>query len=330
MTVSEARTISTGGSSTNEHWLVDPDHLAAEKKVSPNHQECCCSYNMMKLARHLYTSEPDSRYMDYYERNLLNHRLGTIQPETGHTSYFLSLAPAAWKTICTEDDSFWCCTGTGVEEYSKVNNTIYFHDDDSLYVNLYFASTVNWQERGIRLKQSTSFPESEQTELRIEQAPGTEWTLRIRIPAWTTAANVVAVNGKKMEVSGTPGSYLAITRAWKAGDGVELTFPMRLTAEPLSDDTTQKAFLYGPLVLAGQFPTNGLEEKLEHNQGPEIHNAPPIEVPALKSKGADPGSWIRRVPGQTLAFRTSGQDHDIDLKPLNQSWQRFAVYWTVS
>jgi len=329
-TVSEARTYSTGGSSNNEHWLVDPDHLAAEKKVSANHQECCCSYNMMKLARHLYSWDPDSRYMDYYERNLLNHRLGTIEPETGHTSYFLSLAPAAWKTTCTEDDSFWCCTGTGVEEYSKLNNTIYFHDDDSLYVNLYFASTVNWKDRGIRLKQDTSFPESGRTQLNVESAPGTEWTLHVRIPAWTTPGNIVIVNGKRLEVSGTPGSYLAITRAWKAGDRIELTFPMRLIAEPLSDDTTQQAFLYGPLVLAGQFPKTGLEDTLEHNQGPEIHHAPPVEVPDLKAKGADPASWIRPVPGETLAFRTTGQERDFDLKPLNQSWQRFAVYWTVS
>ncbi len=329
-TVSEARTYSTGGSSNNEHWLVDPDHLAAEKKVSANHQECCCSYNMMKLARHLYAWDPDSRYMDYYERNLLNHRLGTIEPETGHTVYFLSLAPAAWKTKCTEDDSFWCCTGTGVEEYSKVNNSIYFHDDDSLYVNLYFASTVDWKDRGIRLKQNTTFPESDRTELKIEMAPATEWTLRVRIPVWTTAANSVVLNGKRLEVSGTPGSYLAITRVWRPGDLVEITFPMRLTAEPLSDDTTQQAFLYGPLVLAGQFPKTGLEDALEHNQGPEIHRAPDVDVPALKAKGADPGSWIRPVPGEALAFRTLGQDRDIDLKPLNQSWQRFAVYWTVS
>ena len=127
----------------------------------------------------LYVGSATAAFMDYYERNLLNHRLGTIEPETGHTTYFLSLAPGAWKTTCTEDDSFWCCTGTGVEEYSKLNNTIYFHDDDSLYVNLYFASTVDWKDRGIRLKQSTNFPESDRTELNIEKTPGAEWTLRV-------------------------------------------------------------------------------------------------------------------------------------------------------
>ena len=329
-TVSESRTYATGGSSNNEHWLTSPNHLAAEMRISSHHQECCCAYNMMKLARHLYGWSADSRFIDYYERNLLNHRLGAIEPETGHTSYFLSLAPGAWKTTCTEDQSFWCCTGTGVEEFAKLNDTIYAHDDDSLFVNLYFASTVNWKERGVRLKQATSFPESEHTELTIEKTPAKAWTLRLRIPAWTTAENSVAINGKRLEAAGTPGSYLTLTRVWKAGDRVELTVPMRLTAEPLADDRTQQAFLYGPLVLAGQFPSAGLAEDLEHHQGPEVQEAPALEVPALKGAGADPAAWIKPVPGEALTFRTTGQEHDVTLKPLNQSWQRFAVYWTVT
>ena len=327
-TVSESRTYATGGSSNNEHWLTSPNRLAVEMHISSHHQECCCAYNMMKLARHLYSWSVDSRLIDYYERNLVNHRLGAIEPETGHTTYFLSLAPGAWKTTCTEDATFWCCTGTGVEEFAKLNDTIYAHDDDALFVNLYFASTVNWKERGVRLKQVTTFPESDHTELTIEKTPAKAWTLRLRIPAWTTAENSVAINGKRLEAAGTPGSYLTITRTWKAGDRVELTTPMRLTAEPLADDRMQQAFLYGPLVLAGQFPRSGLAEDLEHHQGPEIQEAPAVDVPPLKSSGADPATWIKPVPGEALRFRII--DQELTLKPLNQSWQRFAAYWTVS
>ena len=327
-TVSESRTYATGGSSNNEHWLTSPNRLAVEMHISSHHQECCCAYNMMKLARHLYGWSADSGLIDSYERNLVNHRLGAIEPETGHTTYFLSLAPGAWKTTCTEDATFWCCTGTGVEEFAKLNDTIYAHDDDSLFVNLYFASTVNWKERGVRLKQVTTFPESERTELTIEKTPAKAWTLRLRIPAWTTAENSVAINGKRLEAAGTPGSYLTITRTWKAGDRVELTTPMRLTAEPLADDRMQQAFLYGPLVLAGQFPRSGLAEDLEHHQGPEIQEAPAVDVPPLKSSGADPATWIKPVPGEALTFRII--DQELTLKPLNQSWQRFAAYWTVS
>ncbi len=333
-TVSESRTYATGGSSNNEHWLTDPNHLAAEMRISSHHQECCCSYNMLKLARHLYSWSGSPALIDYYERNLLNHRLGAIEPETGHTVYFLSLAPGAWKTTCTEEDSFWCCTGTGLEEFAKLNNTIYAHggahDPDSLYVNLYFASTVDWQERGIRVRQATSFPDSDRTELTIEQSPAKPWTLHLRIPAWTNSDTAVTLNGKRLEVAGTPGTYLRLTRTWKAGDRVELTLPMQLTAEPLPDDPSQQAFLYGPLVLAGQFPKAGVEESLEHNQGPEIHQAPALDVPALHPAGADLESWIAPAQGGVLTFHTTGQPRDVILKPLNQSWERFAVYWTVS
>jgi len=329
-TVTEARTYATGGSGNNENWLTQPNHLAIEKKVSSHHQECCCAYNMMKLTRHLYGWSGDARYIDYYERNLLNHRLGTIEPETGRTIYFLSMSPAAWKTTCTEDATFWCCTGTAVEEFAKLNDTIYYHDHDSLYVNLFVPSRVHWKKRGVQLRQATSFPETGKTILTVEAAPATAWTMRLRIPAWTTTANVVLLNGKALDVSGTPGSYLTLTRVWKSGDSVELVMPMRITAEPLADDPTQQAFLYGPLVLAGQFEKVKLEEYLEHNQGPEIQEAPALDVPALVAKGIDPGEWIRPVPGQPLTFRTRGQAQDVTLKPLNLSWQRFAVYWSVS
>jgi uncharacterized protein len=329
-TVTQSRTYATGGSSNNEHWLVQPDHLAREIAVSPHHQECCCAYNMMKLSRHLYGWNAETHYMEYYERNLLNHRLGTIQPETGHTVYFLSMAPAAWKPTCTEDQSFWCCTGTGVEEYARLNDSIYFHDDDSLYVNLFVASKVNWRERGVRMSQLTTFPESDRTLLTVEATASHPWTLHLRIPAWTTSSNAVVLNGKPLGVAGTPGSYLTLTRTWKAGDRIEFTMPMRLKAEPLADDSTKQAFLYGPLVLAGQFPKGQLNENLEHSQGPDMRKAPGPDIPALVAKGANPAEWIQPAGGQPLTFRTTGQAQDVTLKPLNQSWERFAVYWNVT
>ncbi len=197
-------------------------------------------------------------------------------------------------------------------------------------MNLFFASRVHWRERGVRVRQRTSFPESEQTELIVEESPAEPWTMRLRIPAWTTAANAARLNSKPLDVAGTPGSYLTLTRRWKQGDRVELTMPMRLTAEPLRDDPTRQAFLYGPLVLAGQFPKVALPEHLEHLQGPEMAAAPPVEVPALKARGAEAADWIKPVAGEPLTFRTSGQQRDVTLKPLNQSWQRFAVYWDVT
>jgi hypothetical protein len=329
-TVTEVRTYAPGGSSNAEAWLTHPNHLALEMKASSHHQECCCAYNMMKLTRHLFSWSGDSRFIDYYERNLLNHRLGAIQPKTGLTTYFLSMTPGAWKTICTEDQTFWCCTGSALEDYAKLSDTLYFHDEDSVYVNLFVASELDWKESGIRLRQQTKFPEENHTLFTIEATPDKEWTLRLRIPSWTSEENSVSINGQKLAVAGTPGSYLNLKRKWKAGDHVELTVPMQLTAEPLQDDPTQQAFLYGPVVLAGQFPLGDLSNDLLHkNQGPEVKESP-INVPALSAKGSSLAEWIQPVAGRPLTFRITGQAKDVTLRPLNQSWERFAVYWTVS
>ena len=120
---------------------------------------------MLKLARHVYGWTADPRVLDYYERTLFNSRLGTQNLEDGGMSYFLPLGSGYWKYFNSPYDSFWCCTGTGVEEFAKTADTIYFHDDHGIFVNLFIASEVNWPEKGLRLEQQTNFPEEEGTTL---------------------------------------------------------------------------------------------------------------------------------------------------------------------
>lgn len=328
-TVVSARTYATGGSSNAEAWLTNPGHLSLEWKAGSHHQECCCAYNMMKLTRQLYSWSGEPRYFDYYERNLFNHRLGTIERSTGHSTYFLSLTPGAWKTLNTDDQSFWCCTGSALEEYAKLNDSIYYHGPDGITVNLFVASELNATRQGVRLRQETRFPDEPATGIVIQATPEAAWTLRLRIPAWTTAARV-KVNGKLIEATSQAGSYLSLTRVWKKGDRIDLEMPMRLTVESLPDDPGLQAFLYGPIVLAGDLGTAGLTEDLIRNkQGPQVSKAP-IEVPALRASGAAPEAWIKPDGSSPLSFRIAGTNPPIALKPLHRLWGRFAVYWRVS
>jgi DUF1680 family protein len=329
-TVSTSRTYVTGGSGNTESWLTHPNHLALEMKASSHHQECCCSYNMMKLSRHLFGWSVGVHFIDYYERNLLNHRLGAIQPGTGLTTYFLSMTPGAWKTLSTDEETFWCCTGSALEDYAKLNDTIYFHGEDALYVNLFASSQLHWKAKGIRIRQETAFPQSHRTTLYVESTPPDIWTMHIRIPSWTTTLNSVSINGSASGISGTPGSYLTIRRIWKSGDRVTLDMPMRLTSEPLRDDPTQQAFLFGPLVLAGQLPRGQIDFDLEHNQGPELRELGPVAIPTVHSKNAEPLTLIKPVADEPLTFEMTEQPQKIILKPINQSWERFVVYFTVT
>jgi len=324
-TVVESRTYVTGGSGNKEHWETQPNQLGAELQEASQHQECCCAYNMMKLSRHLYMWTAQPRYIDYYERNLFNHRLGTIQPETGLTSYFLSMTPGAWKIIATEDDSFWCCNGTALEEFSKLNDSIYFHDDHGVYVNLYAASSLNWRARGIRLTQATKFPLEPQTTIVVDQSTAQPWFLNLRIPSWTTHDAAISINGKPVEGIAAPGSYFTIRRVWKRGDRVEVNLPMQLRLEAISDNSSWKAFTFGPLVLAGQLPATGLDaELLQKQQGPEVDKSP-MAVPVIA--GDDAVLLVKIKPVAPLTFSLDTAEQKITLKPLYQSWDRFAVYW---
>lgn len=346
--VTTARSYVTGGTSNAEAWLAPPRRLAAELKLSAETAECCCAYNMLKLARRLYKWNPDPRYFDYYERLLLNHRIGTIRPKIGYTQYYLALTPGNWKTFCTEDQTFWCCTGSGIEEYSKLNDSIYWRDAGGVYVNLFIPSELDWAEKGFALRQETRFPEAPNTTITVTAARAGSMAMRLRIPGWLQAAPAVRVNGKVLDASAAPGSYLTVNRAWKAGDKIEMELPMRLRVEAMPDDPKMQAFLYGPLVLAGDLGAEGLTEA--HIIGPNmrvgapnaeqhgsplgpVNRTPPIadlEIPTFRAAGADPSSWIKST-GKPLVFRTSGQKKDVTLVPLNSLFdKRYSVYWQVS
>jgi DUF1680 family protein len=329
-----ARSYVTGGTSNGEGWPGQARELGAELKMNVSTAECCCVYNMMKLTRHLYSWSPDPRYFDYYERVLINHRLGTIQPKTGYTQYYLSLYPGAWKTFNTEDQSFWCCTGSGVEEYSKLNDSIYWHDSEGLFVNLFIPSELNWVDKGFHLRQDTKFPEQQSTTFLVTANKPVPLAMRLRIPSWLKSAPTVKINGRALEASASPGSYLTLSRTWKTGDRVEMELPMHLSVEAMPDAPQTQAFLFGPVVLAGDLGSEGLTEKMIVGPNapriPRSPRSPEIEIPTFRASGNDPASWIK--PGdKALAFHTTGQQKDVALEPINSIFdKRYSVYWQVS
>ena len=318
------RSYCTGGTSNGESWNTDPGKLSTE--LSTNTTECCCAYNMMKLTRHLFGWSPDARLMDYYERTLFNHRLGTINPEDGTMMYYLPLAAGYWKTFGKPFDSLWCCTGTGSEEYGKLTDTIYFHDEESLYVNLYIDSQLEWPEKGIRAKQETRFPEQQGSTLTITANKPTPLAINLRIPYWVQKGSV-KINGESLPAFSSPGSYLTLNRVWKTGDEIELSLPMGLHIDRMPDNETVQAAMYGPLVLAGRF--DSVTKEMTYGD----YEPKPGDQKKVADIVADPGkptAWIEPDAKQPLTFHAVGQSQPLTLVPLNQIiHERYAVYWKV-
>ena len=109
-------------------------------------------------------------YADYYERALWNGILSTQNPGDGMMMYYVPMLPGMYRTFMKPFDSFWCCTGTGMENHAKYGDSIYFHDADGLFVNLFIASELDWTEKGVKVRQETRFPEEPKTTLTIGAA----------------------------------------------------------------------------------------------------------------------------------------------------------------
>ena len=325
--VTSQRCYATGGTSNGEHWGGDPGHLA--EHLGQYTEECCCGYNMMKLTRHIFGWSADARAMDYYERTLWNSRLGT-QDEQGRKGYFLPLASGYWKYYNSQWDSFWCCTGTGIEEFAKFADSIYFHDDRGIWVNLFIASEVNWPEKGLRLHQETNFPEEGRTALMVRAERPVELALNIRVPYWATRGGTVKVNGEILPAFSSPSSYLTIQRTWKDGDRVDVSMPMSLHIDVMPDDPSVQAVMYGPIVLAGRLGSQGLTPELTYPGYDTAPKGSATSAPDIDNRSEDPLAWIESVQGSPLTFRTAGQSEKTALTPFYKlSGERYAVYWKV-
>ena len=303
-----------GGNSDYEHF-GEPDQLSAH--LSANTTETCNTYNMLKLTRHLFAWQPAARLGDYYERALYNHILASQNPESGMMCYYVPLQMGAKKLYNTPTESFWCCTGTGMENHVKYAEQIYSRGrDGSLYANLFIPSVLTWREKGVVLRQTTRFPASDTVRFAVTEARRpTRFTLRLRRPAWAGSGVQVLVNGRAQAAAPAADGYLALARKWRAGDQVTLVLPRQLFTEAMPDNARRLAVLYGPLVLAG---TLGSEAPA------------PLSAPVLVSNQTAVSDWVEAVPGQPLTFRTrqAARPADVTLRPFYQVHEQYySVYF---
>jgi hypothetical protein len=193
----------------------------------------------------------ESRYGDSLERVLYNTILGVKDPKgDGHVFYYSDYHPAAQKTLYP---SKWpCCSGTTPQVVADYVISAYFRAADGIYVNLFTPSEVSWKIQGapVKLVQTTAYPESDSTELRVEAAAPVEFTIYMRIPGWLRSPAQIAVNGKRVSLDAQPGSFAAIRRRWQTNDAIQLQLPFPLRREPIDEQHPNTvALMWGPLML---------------------------------------------------------------------------------
>lgn len=274
-TVTGKRSLAFGGNSRREFFPSVTSCIDFINDVEG--PESCNSYNMLKLTEDLFRTNPSAKYADYYERTLYNHILSTQHPEHGGYVYFTPARPRHYRVYSAPNEAMWCCVGTGMENHGKYNQFIYTHQNDSLYLNLFIASELNWQEKGIKILQETVFPDEEKTKLTVTKG-SSHFCLMIRYPSWVEYNSLkITVNGKTVSYKSHPSSYIAVDRLWKKGDVVQVLLPMHNSIEHLPNVPSYIAIMHGPILLGAK---TGTED--------------------LKGLVADDGRWGQIASGQKL------------------------------
>ncbi|MFC7505576.1 beta-L-arabinofuranosidase domain-containing protein [Nocardioides sp. GCM10030258] len=264
--VIDDHTYATGSNSQAEHFH-DPESLhefAAQKGATGNAEtsETCNEYNMLKLSRELFKLTQDVKYADYYENTFLNHIVSSQNPETGMTTYFQAMAPGYYKLYSLPYTLFWCCTGTGMENFSKLGDSMYFTGTRSVWVNLFFSSRFEDAETNLAVTQEADLPTSDTVTFRIGAADGgqvaADAQLRLRVPDWVVGGPALAVNGS--EVAPTIDDGYVVLTGLVAGDVVTYRLPMKVEVIATPDNADFFAFRYGPAVLSAGLGTRDLDK----------------------------------------------------------------------
>lgn len=334
-TVTSNRTLAFGGNSRREFFpSVSASHEFINEVEGP---ESCNSYNMLKLTQNLFRLQPSAKYIDYYERTLYNHILSTQHPEHGGYVYFTPARPRHYRVYSTPNEAMWCCVGSGMENHGKYNEFIYTHQNDSLFLNLFIASELNWRKRGIKLKQETNFPYEEQTKLTVTEG-ASSFSLLIRYPSWVKQNQIrVFVNGKPVQFQVNNYSYISIRRNWKKGDVIVVKLPMQTRIESMPNVPEYIAFLHGPVLLAAKTGTEDLKGLTADNSrwGHIAHGKklPIDQAPVIVSNNKSAViAAVKPVKGKPLHFTLSGveikNNSRLELQPFYQLHDsRYMMYW---
>lgn len=321
--VTAGRSFVTGGTSSRDAWNADPYHM--DEELNPYAQESCCTYNMLKLSSHLWGWSKDIKYQEYMEKALVNSILPSQNLISGMSMYGISTAPGYFKTWGTPDSSFWCCTGTGMENFSRIAEYVYGVEDNCLYINQFVQSEINYKKDGFKLIQETNLPDGKDLKIKIVSDKPIQMKLAIRIPSWTGDNYTVSINGKKTDSRSAPGSYLLTDRVWNSGDKIDISFVPHLWYSLLQVNNKNIAFGYGPVVLAAISDGEKVTEKARHQIVPK---GTPAEVPIVKFNAADFPKNLQVVNSKKLFFNLDTKSgNTIKLVPLYSIVnEHFSIY----
>lgn len=244
-------TLEYGVSDKAEHWGTAGDLSDA---LTFGESESCNGHNTERVVSALLRWTGGKQYADWLARLKFDAVLNCLSPRTGLSQYHQPMGVGAHKVFSTVDDTFWCCTASGVEAASDLSKDLWFRVADSagnaavptLLLTAFVPSRLDWRERGLHVELETAYPEDLIAKLTVRLDPGTAAgcaPMRLLL-----RGDLVA--GASVPLERLADGYVAIERVWHDGETVEISIAPAWHTESLAGSPERRAVLEGDVLMA--------------------------------------------------------------------------------
>ena len=230
--------------------------------------ETCAAIANVYWNYRMFLATGESKYMDVVERALYNNVLSGVSLSGDKFFYDNPLESGG-----EHERQRWfgcaCCPGNITRFIASVPGLVMAYRANgsnganrTIFVNLYVQGTA--KVGGLELEQTTDYPWDGKVRIRVGKGSG-RYAIKLRVPSWLKSSPTnnslytyidrprpysVSVNGKAYYPENT--DYVTLDRKWKAGDVIDIDFPMdvrRIVANDNAEDLRGKVCLErGPIV----------------------------------------------------------------------------------
>ncbi|MFW8592086.1 glycoside hydrolase family 127 protein [Glaciecola sp. 2405UD65-10] len=224
---------------SSRHDMIEEGFI--DEYMMPNltsYNETCANICNAMFSHRMLGIKGESKYADIMELVLHNSSLSGISV-CGTKYYYANplrkiIGARDYAKMNTESPDrlpyleCFCCPPNLVRTIVKTSTWAYSLSENGIAINLYGSNKLNTKLMDgteFQLLQETQYPWDGAIKLTIEACKEAAFEILVRIPNWAKGSNLT-VNGKNTKVKISAGEYAKIEREWRAGDVIELLFPM--------------------------------------------------------------------------------------------------------
>jgi len=268
------------------HELFDNSAVMQTEHSEREMQETCVTVTWMLLCNKMLELTGDAVYAECIEKSAYNALLGSVNfeknkcfniidkhyvapmPFDSYSPLYLSKRGKAVGGYKEFDDGgfYGCCASIGSAGTALVPLTAAVKTAAGVefryYLNGKIVVPAAVGETVFDIK--TGYPSADNVKITVEETIDEPFEIKFRVPKFAVGARV-SVNGVAIDV--LAGGYHAVSRQWKSGDCIELSWQQTLR---IIKHNGKAAFFYGPLTLCRDLgKENGIKDAILIDVVPE-------------------------------------------------------------